>query len=297
MRSFDEERAMLVALAEALRSFQCLVTFNGKSFDLPLLETRYILARLPRPSVPALHLDLLHPARRLWRQRFESCSLSGLEAHVLQHTRRHDLPSWAIPGVYVDYLRTGDARALRRCFTHNLHDIVSLATLLTSLVHTITSPLTAGLTPGQVASVARLYLNTGQHDHACRLLEVALEAATSPDRERIQTLLAATYRRLGHRDRALQHWRDLSRGPAAPLALLELAKHYEHHERDIHTARRVVEEALAILDLRHANCTEHPSRYDREELERRLARLIRKQNPTSSTHPHPRSTTLHQSAR
>ena len=107
LRDYPEEKAVLRALAEILDSFDGLVTYNGKTFDVPLLETRYALARLKSPFGRLLHLDALHPSRRLWRLRLESCKLTDLESAVLGIEREGDVAGSEIPGIYFDYLRTG----------------------------------------------------------------------------------------------------------------------------------------------------------------------------------------------
>ncbi len=129
MRDYHEEAALLAGLAEELRRFSFLVTFNGKMFDVPLLETRFRLDRARFPLSDAPHLDLLHPARRLWKARLESCRLQVLESEILGVRRRGDIPGEAIPGIYFDYVRRRDAQAMARVFEHNRLDIVSLAAL------------------------------------------------------------------------------------------------------------------------------------------------------------------------
>jgi uncharacterized protein YprB with RNaseH-like and TPR domain len=129
LRDYVEEKAALEALAAALAGCEGLVTFNGKAFDVPLLETRYTLSRLPSPFSRLLHLDMLHPARKLWKLRLESCKLTHLERHVLGIEREGDVPGSDIPGIYFDYLRTGDARGLQPVFYHNALDIITLAAL------------------------------------------------------------------------------------------------------------------------------------------------------------------------
>ena len=281
MRDFAEERAMLLALAEALEPFRYVLTFNGKSFDLPLLETRYVLARLARRWQPDLHFDLLHPARRLWRTRLEGCSLAVLEEAVLGHRRDADVPSWAIPGLYVAYLQRGDVGALRRVFSHNRHDLLSLAALATHLGRRLADPLAAGLGPDELLGVARLYEQLGLQAEARACLEAALAGAThgSPVRPRVQLVLALYCKRAGHRDRALQLWRELAVGPGALPGLIELAKHHEHQRRDPAAALEVVEQALAIVELREARDGASCWRAERTDLERRLARLLRKRSP------------------
>jgi len=130
MRDYDEEGALLYLLSEQMRSHAWWVTFNGRSFDLPVLQTRFICGGHPEmPLARAPHLDLLYPARRLWRKRLRSCALSSLETHVLGLTRESDVPGWLIPDLYFDYLRHGEAYPLCQVFVHNALDILSLVTL------------------------------------------------------------------------------------------------------------------------------------------------------------------------
>ncbi|MGB9594391.1 MAG: ribonuclease H-like domain-containing protein, partial [Anaerolineae bacterium] len=130
MRDFPEEPAMLADLARRLDGMDWLVSFNGRGFDLPILTTRFIMNRVPPRLADAPHLDLLHPARRLWKARLPSCRLSALEKDILGFYRdQADVPGYLVPQIYFDYLRTGDAREIARVFYHNLYDIVSLAAL------------------------------------------------------------------------------------------------------------------------------------------------------------------------
>src|SRR3981081_2061584 len=113
-----------------------LVTFNGKSFDWPLLETRYRMTRAIAACTPKLHLDLLHPARQLWRPRLGSVRLQDLERHVLcnenpalEWSRQGEIASSLIPQMYFDYLRGGPAEPLAAVFRHNQMDLRGLAAL------------------------------------------------------------------------------------------------------------------------------------------------------------------------
>ena len=281
MRDFGEERALLLALGEALTPFRHVVTFNGKSFDLPLLETRYILARLGRRWQPELHFDLLHPARRLWRERLGSCTLSALEESILGHLREQDVPSWAIPGLYTAYLQRGEARPLRLVFSHNRHDLLSLVALLTQVGRRLAAPLSGALQPDELLAVARLYDELGLRKEACACLEMALEGVgrtreNQMVRRRAQLLLALSLKRAGQRQRALTLWRELAGGPLALTSLIEQAKHFEHHERDPRAALELVEQALDVLELRESRDGPIRWRAERLDLERRLQRLLRK---------------------
>ena len=129
MRDYHEEAALLHGLADELARFESLVTFNGKMFDVPLLDARFRLNRARFPLGDAPHLDLLHPARRLWKARLESCRLQSLEAALMGLRRHGDIPGEEIPQIYFDFVRRRDARKLARVFDHNRQDIVSLAAL------------------------------------------------------------------------------------------------------------------------------------------------------------------------
>ena len=129
MREYSEERSVLAAVAERLAERPVLVTFNGKSFDWPLLETRYRMTRSIPPPAPQAHLDFLHPARNLWRLRLGSVRLSQLERHVLGWDRGDDVVSELIPSIYLNFVRHGHADPLVPVFQHNQMDLRGLAGL------------------------------------------------------------------------------------------------------------------------------------------------------------------------
>ena len=150
MRNPAEELALLHELADELAGKRMVVTFNGRSFDLPLMRTRM---RYNRPFLPesvlqtplldrsAAHLDLLLPARRLWRRRLQSCKLAHLEEAILHHERSEaDVPGYLIPQLYTDYVRSGDPREMERVFYHNREDIVSMVSLATQLTQAFDLP-------------------------------------------------------------------------------------------------------------------------------------------------------------
>lgn len=138
MRSYTEERAMLDWLHLRLREHETLVTFNGRVFDAPLLETRFRMSRMRVNLEEWLHFDMLPPARRLWRPSVQSCALQSLERHILRVGREADIESFLIPAIYHQYVRDGDGRYLERVFNHNRADIlatVALAIRACGIVH------------------------------------------------------------------------------------------------------------------------------------------------------------------
>ncbi|HEV2350754.1 MAG TPA: ribonuclease H-like domain-containing protein [Terriglobia bacterium] len=262
LRDYPEEAAMLDALAETLEPFDGIVTFNGKTFDLPLLETRYALARMISPFARLLHLDLLHPARRLWKLRLASCKLGHLESEVLGVHREGDVDGSEIPGIYFDYLRTGNARGLQPVFYHNALDIISLAGLTVEMADVIGAHVPAAqITPRtrslamtssiDLFSLSRIFERSGARDLSLSTCQQALEAGL-PQPIETQALwqLATQYKRRGEYERALEIWFEVTQreGPLALRALQELAIHYEHRKRDAETALDYTVRALGRLN-------------------------------------------------
>jgi uncharacterized protein YprB with RNaseH-like and TPR domain len=301
MRDHAEEPAMLAALSQVLGRHEAVVTFNGKSFDVPLLLTRYIANR-QRPTVPTeIHLDLLHASRRFWREQLESCTLGTLERAVLGHSRAADVPSWMIPDLYFRYLRGGDPRAMVAVFEHNLHDVLSLVALTCRLGRLLDGPpatvpsgpgrVDAGPSVFELFAAARIYEDLGLLEEACARYEQAL--AVKRDivvRARVASRLAALCKRAGRHERAVQLWRRLATlGLTGCEPFVELAKHFEYRQRDYDAAIEVVQEALAVAELRTLR-HQAGAAAERAALEHRLARLLAKRNRVSpSPTPPPRT--------
>ena len=256
MRDYGEEPSMLVRLAEYLARFDVLVTYNGKAFDQPLLETRYRMCRRqgapPNPFDRMQHLDLLFGARRLWKLRLESCRLVELENRILGVERDGDIPGSMIPSCYFEYLRTGQAFQLASILEHNAIDILSLACLTAIVPFAFRSPSTATLRHGaDWIGLARWMQQAGRREEALGLFRRAVDAGL-PDHLLFRTLwdLAALEKRLGHGEAALAAMTELSTAPNPyrAQALEELAKHYEHRERNHAMALEMTRAALAVAD-------------------------------------------------
>jgi uncharacterized protein YprB with RNaseH-like and TPR domain len=252
MRDYAEEASVLEALARHLEPFRVLVTYNGRAFDQPLLETRYRLQRARPPFARIGHLDLLFGARRLWKLRFESCRLVDLEHQVLGVERQGDVPGALIPYIYFDYLRTRHAARLLPVFQHNATDIVSLACLAGIVPYAFRDPANAPLRTGaEMCGIARWLRETGELEQARMLFRRAVDARL-PDDLLFQTLwdLARLERKLGADAAALALWTDLAsaRNPFRVQALEELAKHYEHRERNTALALEMTRAALQLDD-------------------------------------------------
>lgn len=270
-----DEGHVLDALAEFLSAFPVLVTFNGKAFDWPLLENRYRLHRRLPPLNDPPHVDLLHPARRLWKRRLESCALSSLERTVLRVERTlDDVAGWEIPLRYFRYQRSGNPAHLSGVFYHNLIDILSLATLTIHLDRVVSDPL-GGLVdhPSDLFCIGKVHELAGDGEMAAYCYEEALRRDLSGE------LVGDCWLRLGtlHKrerrwDLAVRAWESLvdAGGHGSLEARVELAKYHEHVERDYIAAIDHVQGALRLAEVYNSSWPDANQR----DLEHRLSRLL-----------------------
>ena len=276
MRDPAEEPALLTAVTEFLEPCRALVTFNGKAFDVPLLNARYITNAEVPPLTSSAHVDLLPLARRLWRDRLPSRALGYLEEHILGAVRtQEDVPGWLIPSLYFDYLRNGDARPLKSVFYHNAMDVLSLAALLGHMAELVqaTDPDNQAHAIDIVA-VAKLYEDLGHLEMAAQLYEHGL-ARNLPHEVYWEATrrLSLLHKRRGDLAAAVPLWRQAAHSRQL-YACLELAKYHEHTERDYRQAAEWTQTAMAQVE------TSDLPHYTRQrwlaDLEHRLARLRRK---------------------
>ena len=253
MRDYGEEAAMLHALGEILSRFELLISYNGKSFDIPLLETRFVLTRQHLSFERLLHFDLLHPARSLWKARIESCRLMELEHRLLGLEREEDIPGHMIPDLFFRFLRTGKAEHLDHVFHHNRHDILSLAAL-TICASDLLDESYVPEDPLDDLSLGRLFERSSQPErsmmHYSRAVEAGLSGAA---RRRALIALADQHKRrgdIGDIDDARKLWDELADGDSVEVihALHELAMLSEHRDRDFTEALGLCERALSYLD-------------------------------------------------
>jgi len=282
MRHPGEERAQLHLLEEALAHCTGIVSFNGRGFDLPMLQNRFTLARRPFPWIRLPHLDLLPASRRVWRGRLESCRLASLEEHILDVQRsEEDVPGYLIPDIYRQYYLSGVVTdMLVRVFYHNLIDITSmplLAARLGQLYHAAgLEDRLDSLHPAERASLARAYVELGWIAAGERAYHAALAAARA-DAQRAQLYrdLGFLLKRLARRVEAVALWEEwIGAVPGEDVTpYVELAKHYEWHTADLAAARGWTAWAVRIAegwppgDARDATLL---------ELRHRLARIERK---------------------
>ncbi|HEY7519007.1 MAG TPA: ribonuclease H-like domain-containing protein [Methylomirabilota bacterium] len=244
MRDLDEEPALLAALAPVLERAAALVTFNGGGFDVPLLETRFVLARRRWPaSLP--HVDLLRPARRVWTACYDDCRLTTLERAVLGLTRESDVPGAMIPSLYFDWLRQRRASPLARVFAHNRDDVLSLAALVSWFAAALGD--TPSISAGEWAGLGRLWEDLDP-ERALRCYRTALERGLGGEHGHVVRLRLAWWEKRAARwDAACALWETAARhGAFDPRPWEELAKFHEHRQRDFAAAHSVVSTAIDL---------------------------------------------------
>jgi uncharacterized protein YprB with RNaseH-like and TPR domain len=244
MRDLDEEPALLAVLAPVLDRAAGLVTFNGSGFDVPLLETRFVLARRRWPALLP-HLDLLRPARRVWTACYDDCRLGTLERAVLGLARESDVPGGLIPSLYFDWLRLRRASPLARVFAHNRDDVLSLAALLSWFAQALGEAPT--LSSGEWAGLGRLWEDVDL-DRALLCYRRALEGGLGGEHGHVVRLRLAWWEKRAARwDAACALWETAARrGAFDPRPWEELAKFHEHRRRDFAAAHSVVSTALDL---------------------------------------------------
>jgi uncharacterized protein YprB with RNaseH-like and TPR domain len=289
MREHGEEHSLLVALAERMAKRRVLVTFNGKCFDWPLLEARYLLTRSIRPPVPRAHLDFLQPSRSLWRLRLGSVRLPELERAILGWNRGLDVECELIPAIYFDFLRGGAPEALVPIFHHNQMDLRGLAGLAERVITVLADPASAARDAFELFGVSRICERRGEGTRARKFYQQSISSELPPEPARLaRKALARLAKRDGDFALACEVWTQLLGTSRDGLeAYEELAIHFERRAREFDRAVALVRGALSELrcashlgTLAPTICARYQGRF-----ERRLARLERKANRARTRHP------------
>jgi uncharacterized protein len=289
LTSYASERALLCAVAECFGATSLLVTYNGKTFDVPVMETRWLFHRMPLPLESVRHFDMLHPARRLWRARLATapdgseggCRLGTLERVLCGVNRVGDIPGMDIPARYFRFLRTGDAHPLEPVLEHNRLDLISLAAVCAHAVQLVEEGTPRCRDAAEAVALGRVYERAGCVDRAI----AAYERAAGDPSAHIDVVLEAIYRRglRLRRDRrfadAAECWRRLLQvkqgrrstllAPLRQFAVEALAIHHEHRERDYEGAKELT---LQLLE----ESADGEVRPRTDATRNRLARLERK---------------------
>ena len=276
MRHPGEEPALLAGLTAFMEGMQAVVTYNGKSFDIPLLNTRYTLMGMSTPFTSVDHFDLLPLARRLWKIRLESRTLGNVENEILGVIRgEEEVPGYLIPELYFEYLRSHDARPMAGIFYHNAIDILSLAGLFSHMAFLLHDPHSKKIQHGEdVVALARFFESMNDIRQADTLYQKALGLDLSEDLywdtlQRYSFLL----KRQEDWSAALALWEEAA-GHQALYAFEELAKYYEHRVKEIENAHEWTTNAINILNTNPMPVYEY--HFWQERFTHRLERLERR---------------------
>lgn len=279
LRDFCEEPAQLLALSEDLKNRSCLLTYNGKSFDIPLLRTRYRINRLAIPFAGYPHIDLVHPCRRIYKKHFESFNLSLLEAMIVGFERVDDVPSHLIPGIYFDYLQNRDDNLLLPILNHNRDDIVSLYILAQETARRIDLALSG------VCDDDRLLLSLGQILYRSkeygrsRILLDSIKPQFAPEDIADETILYKSLlaRKAEDWETARAIWNDMiGSGKYGCYPYIELAKHLEHRQKSPKAALDLTNAALKLLEFEREFTSDISYAKVLSVLKKRQSRLLRK---------------------
>jgi len=284
---YASEPAMLRRVADDFACAASLVSFNGKSFDAPLLDTRYSFHRQQWPGAGRPHVDALHPSRRFWRQGAtgprESCSLIALEEELLGVRRVGDVPGFEIPARYFHFVRSGDAAGLAPVLEHNRLDLISLAALTARLFELVEEGASCARDSWEAVALGRTYAANGCVDRACDAFERAIDmsagGSVAADTARVEALrgLAALLRRARRYDDAADAWRRLLQVRTCPHAMAReaneaLAIHHEHRVRDLAAAKMFALNSLETGAGRSGAAWNDAVRHRLERLEKKERR-------------------------
>lgn len=281
----EDEPALISWLEAFLKRFTALVTFNGKQYDIPLIKTRFLMNGLSFPINQVKHVDLLHIARRLWRLRLRWCNLINLEHRLLEFNRVDDIPGADIPQVYTEYRETANANILAMVFHHNRLDILTMVSLFSLINEYFKENRDESTLPqADLYSMAKVYRDRHLSNDAISLFQRVIDEQSEPQfRYSAMKDLSLLLKRQGKQNDAVECWKTMTREQSEfdVLPFIELAKYYEHQQKDFSAAIKVCKKCLNQLD----NSSKYMNYGQRiqieEEINHRLKRLNKKNNRES----------------
>ncbi|HHW49354.1 MAG TPA: ribonuclease H-like domain-containing protein [Clostridiaceae bacterium] len=273
MRDYDEEPAMLTELNALLSRYSGLITFNGRAFDWNLLQTRFIFNRIKPVLLDPSHIDLLYPSRRIWRLKLESCGLQSIEENILNEIRIDDVPGAEIPSIYFKYLESRNAGIIKKVIRHNEIDILSMVSLLVRISKMLDNPVEESDGGQELLGLGRIFESSREYDVVIDCFENCVKSKNSIVRETALRKLSGIYKKNGNYSKAVECWKRMMTDSKIPglFPMIELAKYYEHKEKNIEEALVIVEKAMLVC--RQTNFINN-AYYD--DLKKRKDRLIRK---------------------
>ncbi|MDP2965701.1 MAG: ribonuclease H-like domain-containing protein [Pelolinea sp.] len=246
----SNEAWFLATIEDLLLNYKCLVSYNGKSFDIPMLRSRMVLNRMPYGNLNKDHLDLLHFARMMWKLRLESRRLSDIEKEIMDFQRtEEEVPGWLVPQLYQDYLGLGDATPLKGVFYHNEKDIVSLAALFVHINKMISDQETLDSSNSlDIISIGSIYQKSGNLSLSEEFYKLGLDKGLPEGIDyRILKNFAGVMKKQNKWPDAIKLW-EMAADMNDHDSCIEIAKYYEHHTKDIYQALVWVEAAIKIVN-------------------------------------------------
>jgi len=274
-----EEEKMIQELGQffSQMNFQSVVTFNGKGFDMPLLETRFILHKQPFILSELPHLDFLFPARSLWRHKHESCRLFHLAREVVEAERSEDIPSAEIPWRYFEYLNTGNFELIEPILYHNQEDILSLLGVIIVGSFIFSDEKEEKLTDAMdLFGAGRVMENIGEAEKSVHFFRRALEGGLSDELSlTAKKKISYYFKKNQEWKSAVLLWKEMTSSDTQSkdhlLSFRELAMYLEHKEKKYEEARKIAEEGY-VLSLDFSSYYEKDFAHRRERLKRKIQR-------------------------
>lgn len=280
-----EEERMIEELGQffSQMNFQSVVTFNGKSFDMPILETRFILYRQPLQLSSLPHLDFLYSARSLWRHKHESCKLYYLSRQVVEADRSEDIPSAEIPGRYFQYIRTGNFDLMESVLYHNQEDILSLLGVVIVGAFIFSEGKKEELADAMdLYGAGKIMESLGEIEKSVHFYKRALEGKLSDEILLMaKKKLSYYFKKKEDWEKALSFWKDIASSQAVSspqlYSLRELAMYLEHKEKKYEDAKKMAEEGF-VLSLDFSSYYKKDFAHRLERLRGKIQRQKKKEN-------------------
>ncbi len=277
---YKNERAFLVEINKLMQNFQAIGSFNGKSYDLPLLRTRFVLNRLDFAFEKTFHLDLLHPARRLWKKRLVKCDLQNIERKILGFRRSDDIPGAGIPARYFAFLQNRDFAPIKPIFQHNAMDILTLFSVAIFLSHAFQGGSDVNVDDYDIFGLLKSYEDMGLYRDCIRISREQADNVTREQSFEILLKTARNHKKLGDLIEAEKLWIQIIENSPKFSAepYIELAKLYEHKRKKIADALQIIERLekrlhiIRELELAESNTLDSVD----DDLGHRKTRLVKK---------------------
>lgn len=272
---FGREYELFNQLQEWLANFKYIVSYNGKSFDMPLLGNRFVLNRIKPEFKKAGHIDLIHMCRRIWKESMPSCTLKSIEQQLLKVTRSDDIPGALIPQAYFNFINTGVIHDVIRMIEHNLQDIISLPLIFDQLHFIENQPEKLKLDDKAIGLLAKIAFEVNNK----KIFQLIEESQNFDGliNENYKFWKSLYLKKNNMWDDAYKIWKEIHHKPEfCFFALEESAKYLEHKKKDLHAALETVESAFKRLDLQQELGYQIFEPYWQERFEKRRARLLKK---------------------